>query len=189
VNRQCAGPLRAVPVDRETLTEGQLEELYRRHGRVIYRYVLGCTFADTHLAEDIVQETFLRAWRTPKVINESDESCRGWLFVVARNIVIDRLRARACRPPETCADALLQIPGHHCEIERVVTSLTLQKALAVLPPWRREVLVQLYLQDRSLKQVAESLGVPIGTVKSRAHAALRALRAELTEMGSQPHAA
>jgi RNA polymerase sigma-70 factor (ECF subfamily) len=157
----------------------EFEDLYRRHGRALFRYALARTFGDTHLAEDIVQETFLRAWRTPGVVGARTESCRAWLVTVARNLVIDRLRNRDRRPRETGDGVLPQIPVQQCETDRVVMSLALRQAMASLTPRRREILIEVYLQDRSLKQVSEALGVPIGTVKSRAHAALRALRGEL----------
>lgn len=167
--------------ENNTLDDRQLADLYCRHGSALYRYLLGRTFGDAHLAEDILQETFLRAWRAPNVVAGQRDICRAWLVTVARNIVIDRLRNRACRPQETTDSALPTVPAQNCEMERVVTALTVHQAMATLTPMRREILVQLYLKDRPLKQVADALGIPIGTVKSRANAALRALRATLDE--------
>ncbi|SDW63395.1 RNA polymerase sigma-70 factor, ECF subfamily [Amycolatopsis xylanica] len=165
--------------DRETLSDGQLEELYRLHGRALLRYLLGLTFGDSQLAEDIIQETFLRAWRTPQLAADSLAACRSWLIIVARNVSIDRLRKRGRRPQETGDGALPQVPAPHCEMDRVVTSLALRDAMAKLTPMRREILIHMYLHDRSHTDVAERLGIPIGTVKSRAHSALRALREAL----------
>ena len=134
----------------------ELEELYRCHRRTLFRYVLRRTCGDAYLAEDIVQETFLRAWRTPDV-DALSGSCRGWLMTVARNLVIDRLRGRGCRPPETGDGELPQVPGPDGAHDRVLTSLMLREAMASLTPRRREILVQMYFQDKSLKQVSEAL--------------------------------
>jgi RNA polymerase sigma-70 factor (ECF subfamily) len=167
--------------DATTLDEQQIERLYRRHGHAIFRYLLSLTFGDKHLAEDILQETFLRAWRTPDLVGDRSETCRNWLVTVARNLVIDRLRHRRRRPAETGGAALPQVAAPHCDMERVVTSMTVQNALAKLTPARREILVHLYLHERSLNEIAETLGIPVGTVKSRAHYALRALRDHLDD--------
>ncbi|WP_370950010.1 sigma-70 family RNA polymerase sigma factor [Amycolatopsis sp. cg5] len=110
---------------------------------------------------------------------DSLTSCRSWLIIVARNVSIDRLRKRGRRPQETGDGALPQIPAPHCEMDRVVTAMTLHDAMAKLTPMRREILIHMYLHDLSHRDVAERLGIPIGTVKSRAHSALRALRDEL----------
>jgi RNA polymerase sigma-70 factor, ECF subfamily len=156
-----------------TLGSHQLEAMYLRYGPGLRRYVLGLTFGDRHLAEDIVQETFLRAWRTPELV---DDSCRGWLTTVARNLLIDRLRRRDRRPREAGEDALPLIADPICEMDRVVTSLTVRRAIAQLPPLQRNVLIELYFRQRSLGEVAERFGIPVGTVKSRLHYALSALR-------------
>lgn len=161
------------------MDDAQMEALYARYGQTLHRYLLTLTFGDQHLAEDIVQETLLRAWRTPELVNDRSYSARAWLTTVARNIVIDRLRRNGRRPQESGAEALPQIAEPTCEIERVVTSLTVRDAMAKLTPARREILVEVYFRQRSLNEVSESLGIPVGTVKSRAHYALRALRVEL----------
>lgn len=170
-----------------TMDDRQLEALYLRHGHGLFRYVLSRTFGDQHLAEDIVQETLLRAWRNPELLADGAGHCRAWLTTVARNLVIDRLRWRGRRPPETGDDALPQLATPSCEMDRVVVLLTVRDAIARLTPARREILIEMYFRERSLTEVAESLGIPLGTVKSRAHYALRALRLELAEQ--QPVAA
>lgn len=157
------------------LDGGQLAELYHRHGRFLQQYLLGLTFGDTQEAEDILQETFLRAWHKPELADHTD-TCRPWLVTVARNLVIDRVRRRRCRPQETSDTALLQIPLPHCEMERIVTLLTIGEAVAKLSPNRRAVVVQMYFHGRSPEETAALLGIPVGTVKSRASAALEALR-------------
>lgn len=164
-----------------TLGDEEIEALYLRHRQSLFRYVIGMTFGDRHLAEDIVQETFLRAWRTPELATDPGSSCRGWLTTVARNVVIDRLRRRDRRPPEVGGEVLPLIPDPTCEMDRVVTSLTVRRALARLAPVQRHILIELYFRQRSVSEVADRLGVPTGTVKSRAHYAVRALRQLLEE--------
>jgi RNA polymerase sigma-70 factor (ECF subfamily) len=163
------------------MDDAQLEALYTQYGPSLRRYLISLTFGDQHLAEDILQETLLRAWRTPALVNDRSDSARAWLTTVARNIVIDRLRRRGRRPQESGADALPQIAEPTCEIDRVLTSLTVRDALAKLTPTRRHILVEMYFNQRSLNEVSQSLGIPVGTVKSRAHYALRALRAHLDD--------
>jgi RNA polymerase sigma-70 factor (ECF subfamily) len=173
-----------------TLRHEQIEALYARHGRPLLRYVASLTFGDQHLAEDIVQETFLRAWRTPALVTGATGSCHRWLTTVARNTLIDRLRHRARRPQEAGGETLPLIPDPTCDIDRVVTSLTVRRALSKLAPAQRHILVELYFGQRSLNEVATRLGIPTGTVKSRAHYAVRALRRILEEQPpAERHAA
>lgn len=165
--------------DRRTLDDGKLDALYRRHGDAVFRYVLGLALGDRHLAEDIVQETFLRAWRTPDLATDRPEGCRNWLVTVARNVMVDRVRHRRRRPPEAGDDKLPMVAAPHCEIDRMVTSITVRDALTGLTPAHREILVEVYFRDRSLAEIAGGLGIPLGTAKSRVHYALRALRQKL----------
>jgi len=167
-----------------TIHERDMEAICRRHGHALHRYVLSLTFGDQHLAEDIVQETFLRAWRSPELVTDGQESCRGWLTTVARNLVIDRLRKRGRRPQEAGDEALPHVVEPTCGIDRALVSITLREAMAKLTPARRQILVEMYYRERSLNEVAKTLGIPVGTVKSRAHYALRALRNELAGAGA-----
>jgi RNA polymerase sigma-70 factor (ECF subfamily) len=154
--------------------EALIRLLFAEHGRALLAYVTRLT-EDRALAEDIVQETVLRAWRNPDVMVNGKGSVRGWLLTVAKNIVIDQVRAKSSRPtevPETPHRP--PIAGDHAE--HVVNSLFVMEALEQLPAEHRDVLVQIYLQGRTLKETAELLGLPIGTVKSRTFYALRMLR-------------
>src|SRR5215470_5951961 len=169
---------------RATAEDRHLEEFCRRHSSALHRYVRTLTYGDGYLTEDIVQETFIRAWRQPEVVADGRGSGHAWLYTVARNIVIDRVRARGCRPRETGDAVLPPMPDPVCPIDRLVTSLTLREALTRLSARQREILVELYYRDRSPQEIAAALGIPVGTVKSRTHYALRALRAELT--GTRP---
>ena len=130
---------------------------------------------DRAAAEDVVQEALIRAWRNPDVLTNGKGSTRGWLLTVVRNLVIDRVRARAARPQEVDEDPEFHpAVGDHADL--VATSVTVRDALTSLSEDHRLVLDQLYLQGRSLGEAAAALGVPTGTVKSRSYYALRALR-------------
>lgn len=169
----AAGPSPAVTLDSRVLSE-----IYRLHSSSVHKYLRTLTNGDAHLAEDILQETFLRAWRTPRLADRPD-AARPWLVTVARNLVVDRVRRRNRRPRESGDAALAHIPIARCEITRVIDSITLANAMAKLTPNRREVVVHMYLHGRSPDEISAVLGIPVGTVKSRVHSALRSLRSHL----------
>lgn len=167
----------AVGADRAEL----LRELHGEHARPLWAFVLRLTGGDRTRAEDVVQETMLRAWRSPGVLEATDAARRAWLFTVARHLVIDEWRSRrhqqeipAADPPETSepdsTDAVLQ-------------SWLVAEALGRLSADHRRVLVECFYRGCSVSEAASRLGVPEGTVKSRTHYALRALRLVLQEMG------
>ncbi len=130
---------------------------------------------DQELAEDVVQEALIRIWRHPEVLTNGRGSIRGWLLTTVRNIVISRARARAVRPREIAESA-----AHPASVDdhaaAVAASVTVYAALDTLSTEHRTVIEEIYLRGRDLDEVARILGVPKGTVKSRAHYALRALR-------------
>ncbi|MDQ2750452.1 MAG: sigma-70 family RNA polymerase sigma factor [Pseudonocardiales bacterium] len=158
-----------------------LRALHDEHARALWSYVVNLTNGDRGRAQDVVQETMLRAWRNPQVLDQSRGSARGWLFTVAKRIVIDEWRATRSRPeyltdevPEQpVSDGTEQAVDHH-----VVTA-----AMRTLSLEHREVLLECYLRGASVAQASKTLGVPPGTIKSRTHYALRALRLALDEMG------
>lgn len=160
-----------------------LGDVIREHKAPLLRYVMKLTFNDLHLAEDIVQETLLRAWQRPHAMRDGHVSMRPWLFTVARNLVFDHRRARNARPAETCDTEMETLPFVDDRLERVLDSHSMQQALATLTAGHRAVLVEIYYRGRSLADTAAALGMPIGTVKSRIHYALRALRPVVDELG------
>jgi len=144
---------------------------------------------DVDRAQDIVQETLLRAWQHPEALSESRPGGthrRAWLFTVARNLVIDSQRARLVRPREVAELANDHPSGAEQDFDRVLTAYEVSDALAGLSPDHRAVIAVLYYRDQSVAQAAEVLGVPPGTVKSRAYYALRALRVACEERGIAP---
>ncbi|MEV7326079.1 sigma-70 family RNA polymerase sigma factor [Streptomyces sp. NPDC093970] len=129
---------------------------------------------DRHLAEDIVQETLIRAWHHADRLCANEGSVRGWLLTVARNLAIDRVRSAHARheSPGTAHQGVVQ----HDHGDTVADSVDTAALLRNLSPEHREVLVHTYLHDRTVQETARILGVPAGTVKSRRHYALRQLR-------------
>jgi RNA polymerase sigma-70 factor, ECF subfamily len=174
---------RASPRARGASDEALVRALYAEHAAALLRFTLRMTDGDRQRAEDIVQETLLRAWLHPEAIAE--RPARPWLFAVARNLAIDAHRARKARPREVAEGALSLVPVPD-EADRVLESWAVADALAALRPDHRQVLLETYYRGRSVAEAATVLGVPAGTVKSRAFYALRALRLALEERGLAP---
>jgi RNA polymerase sigma-70 factor (ECF subfamily) len=161
--------------------EDLLRALHDQHARALWAYVVRLTNGDSGRAEDIVQETLLRAWRHPQVLDQSQGSARAWLFTVARRIVIDDWRSRRARP-EVITEAPPELSVADTS-DRAVDAMIITAAMGRLSPDHRAVLLECYHRGASVAEAAETLGVRPGTVKSRTHYALRALRVALQEMG------
>ncbi|GAB3141975.1 sigma-70 family RNA polymerase sigma factor [Micromonospora sonneratiae] len=157
-----------------------LERLYRKNFAPLLAYVHKLTLGDIAKAEDIVQETMMRAWQNMDELGLTHETARPWLFTVARRIVIDQLRAKAARPTEVRSEFLEFWPVTEDEIDRTLDALDVHYALAHLPAHHRDVLIYLYLRERTTEETAALMGIPQGTVKSRAHHALRTARRVMT---------
>jgi RNA polymerase sigma-70 factor (ECF subfamily) len=160
-----------------TTAEHELAALQREHGRPLFALLLRLCDGDRQRAEDLVQETLVRAWQHPEALRaENFDSVRPWLLTVARRLAIDARRARQARPAEV-GDAVLEnarVISDHAE--RAAATLDVREAVKTLTPEHREVLVLVYFQGASVAEAAAALGIPPGTVKSRAYYALRALR-------------
>lgn len=153
--------------------------LQAAHVETLRRFLVRLTFGDRELAEDLLQETMLQAWRSIADVPVGPESQLRWLFTVARRKAVDAARARAVRPSELIVEDLARHPRTDDPIDAVTAVLTVRAALPRLSREHRAVLVGLYFHDLTAGEIAERLGVPEGTVKSRAHYALRSLRATL----------
>lgn len=165
------------------LPDAALRAAYDAHGPELYRFARR-SLGDAGLAEDAVQETFLRAWRASATYDPARSSQRTWLFAILRNVVIDLARARRVRPPLAAdggADAAT--PCADDEIDRVLTTWQVEAALAELGADHRQVLVEVHWRGRPYAEVAQDLGIPAGTVKSRVYYGLRALRGALEAQG------
>jgi RNA polymerase sigma-70 factor (ECF subfamily) len=157
-----------------------LRALHEEHGADLLRYALRHT-GNRQLAEDVVQETFTRAWRHPGRVAGDRGSARSWLFTVARNLIVDDLRSARHNREQT----LETVPEASTsdDVDGILDRILLADALASLSPEHRVVIVDSYYLGRPVREVAERLGIPEGTVKSRLHYGLRALRVALEERG------
>jgi len=154
--------------------EALVRSLYEEHGGALLAYATRLT-GDRATAEDVLQETLIRAWRHAGSLSESTGSIRGWLFTVARNVITDKMRAKAARPSEV-AETPATVPVERDHADRVVDSVVALEALEHLSDEHRSVLVEIYFHGRSVSETAQVLGIPAGTVKSRSHNAMKNLR-------------
>jgi RNA polymerase sigma-70 factor, ECF subfamily len=155
-----------------------LRELYRRYEARLYGYGLHL-LGDAGLAEELVQETFLRVWRTAGHFDAARGSVGTFIFTLARRLAIDLWRRPSSRPFRSTLD-----PGRltaHDPAEEVLVGLVVQGGLQALSPAHREVLELSYLQGLKQSDIAEILHLPLGTVKTRTYYALRALKLALAE--------
>lgn len=163
-----------------------LRTLHDEHAHALWTYVVGLTRGDRVRAQDVVQETLLRAWRTPSVLDQSHGSARGWLYTVARRIVIDDWRTSR-NHHELVTDEVPERPSSELDgvATRTVDRQLVVAALRTLSEEHRDVVLECYFRGSTVVEASETLGIPPGTVKSRTHYALRALRLAIDEMGGR----
>jgi RNA polymerase sigma-70 factor, ECF subfamily len=160
-----------------------MKALYDEHAAVLWRYALRLTGDASH-AEDVVQETLLRAWQHPEVVGDTERSARAWLFTVARNMIIDDRRSARYRnvvgsldeegaPEQATPD----------EVNAALDRLLIADAMTQLSAEHRAVIERSYYRGWTTAQIAGDLDIAEGTVKSRLHYAVRALRLTLQELG------
>jgi RNA polymerase sigma-70 factor (ECF subfamily) len=159
-----------------------MQQLHDEHAAALWGYCVRLTGHDRARAEDVVQETLLRAWRHFSVLDKSQGSVRAWLFTVARNIVIDEWRTKRAQSEFPVAD-VPEFPDLGDRTDQLLLSWVVAEAVSKLSSEHRLVLLECYYRGLSVAEAARRLGIPEGTVKSRTHYALRALRLALEEMG------
>ena len=158
--------------------ERDVRDAYAAHSGELYGFAVR-SLGDSGLAEEAVQETFVRAWRAGDRFDPKIGSLRTWLFAILRNVVIDLGRARAVRPPV----AKEGIEPSTEPLEDALLAWQVEEAMRRIGDEHRRVIVETYYRGRPYSEVAEELGVPEGTIKSRVYYGLRALRVALEEMG------
>jgi len=171
----------AAALDHQTNARREsMNELWRVNGAALTRFALKLTLGDKHRADDIVQETLVRAWRHPEVVDGRAEDIRSWLFTVCRRVSIDMWRARSRHNNYTVAENLTDVPNPADCIDQSATAMDVRAALARLTPEHRQVIVEMYYLSRPVAEIATRLGIPEGTVKSRAYYAIRQLKRTLS---------
>ena len=160
-----------------------MKRVHDEHADALWHFCLRLVSHDRVRAEDVAQETLLRAWRHRTVLDSPPAVVRSWLFTVARNIVIDEWRSRRTRPETPFAEVPEPRRSEDDASDHLLLSWMVAEALTHLSADHRTVLLECYYRGRPVSEVAATLGVPVGTVKSRTHYALRALRLALEEMG------
>ncbi|MYV51593.1 sigma-70 family RNA polymerase sigma factor [Streptomyces sp. SID3212] len=166
-------PITAPKASSQAGQEQLLHVLVADHGKALLAYAEKL-LSDRQLAEDVVQETMIRAWRHTERLYSTDGSVRGWLLTVARNLIIDRMRSAPHRYETVGTDNQDMAQRDHAD--SVLASVDATYLLRQLSVEHREVLVHTYLCGRTVQETAGILGIPPGTVKSRQHYALTNLR-------------
>lgn len=167
------------PADRG-LDDQLLTILYSAHADPVRRFV-GGHVADAQARDDIVQETFVRAWRNIDRIDVENGNPRSFLFTTAHNLMVDQWRSQS-RHREVLVDTEMTVPTTDA-VNKSLERILIGESLRRLSPDHREVIKALYFDDLTVAEAADRLNVALGTVKSRSYYAVRALRAVFDEMG------
>jgi len=169
---------------RSAFAERRMQALYTDTVAPLFRYLLLMTSGRWQLAEDLLQETYLRVWRKLDQLPAEPGRASAWLFTVARHVAIDAARARQVRPVEDDPQNLAAVATPDNVAERVADVQTVRIAMSRLSRQHREILFEVFFQDAAAADVALRLGVPIGTVRSRTFYALRSLSSLINEVGA-----
>lgn len=138
---------------------------------------------DAETAEEVVQDTLVRAWRHADRFDPSRGSLASWLFTIARNLTTDRTRRAAARPHTVAGLDEVAPPPAPADVDRALEAWHMAAALHDLSDEHRTVIVEAYYRGHTVTEIAGRLDIPVGTVKSRLFYGLRALRLRLEEMG------
>ena len=168
---------RRVSPDEELMTA-----LYTEHYAVLLSFI-SRYLQDRHRAEDLVQETLLRAWRHIDHLEPDPARTRSYLLTIARNVVTNAWRAEQRRPHLVADDAAVEAVPSADNVDQLVEGWLVAEALERLSADHRAVVHAMYYEGQTVADAARKLSVPEGTVKSRAYYAVRALRQAFEEMG------
>ncbi|WP_404289412.1 sigma-70 family RNA polymerase sigma factor [Glutamicibacter arilaitensis] len=164
-----------MPLDAQVVSD-----IYREHGQALRRFVLRVA-NNPDEAEDVVQETVLKVWMAAPVLTGS---LRSYLFATARNVIIDRHRRASARiSASSLGETDPEASSSSREISEALDRILMEEALLRLTFEHRTVVLHLHYLGSTVAQAAQDLGIPEGTVKSRAYYAMRSLRGILEEMG------
>ena len=190
MNDPAHGPLAAGNSDERLLErlsagtdESALTQLYDRYQAQMYGLALSIT-KDNALAQDAVQEAFVNVWRNAGRYSPGRGSVRTWLLSIAHHRAIDTLRRRRAITPLPDGEEVfagLVAPDVWPEVAQAVDRELINKALIELSAEQRQVIELAYFGGLTQSEIAAQVGIPLGTVKSRARLGLRALRRELEE--------
>lgn len=164
-----------VTISETSRVQDVLDTLVSEHAQALLSYTRALV-NDHHLAEDIVQETLIRAWHNTERLSSTEGSIRGWLLTVARNLVIDWRRSAVSRHESVTADDQDAVEPDHAEA--IAAAYEVVGILRELSTEHRAVLFHMHVLGRTAVETARILGVPVGTVKSRQHYALTLLRSK-----------
>jgi RNA polymerase sigma-70 factor, ECF subfamily len=153
------------------------ELLYRRYARVVFGLALR-RLGDRERAEDAVQETFASVWRSARTYKPERGPGAPWLYSIARNAIVDRLRGRS-EPPSEVPDVAASGDGPHERAENEWLTWRVHRALEQLPENERTVISLAYWGGLSQSEIALRLEIPLGTVKTRTRTGLGRLAALL----------
>jgi RNA polymerase sigma-70 factor (ECF subfamily) len=163
-----------------------LEVLYDRHGRHAYSLAYRI-LNDSTAAEDVVQEAFLNVWRQAPTFDRRRGHVRTWLLSIVHHRAIDWLRSRAGRHRDVTLDLVeqtLAIPDIWQTVAATVDRDTIRQALATLPNEQQQTIELAYFGGYSQPEIAETMGVPLSTVKGRMRMAMQKLRTILEGTGT-----
>ncbi|MDJ0320830.1 RNA polymerase sigma factor [Pseudarthrobacter sp. PS3-L1] len=171
---------RTVRRDRHAMGDFDVHQAFVEHGRALYGFALN-TMKDAPIAEDCVQETFVRAWRARATFDPGLASERTWLFAIARNVIIDEMRGRSRRPLPIPEERMESAAPPVTVFGAAEDQIVLTSGLARLSEEHRNVIVAISLDGLTYQELAERTGVPAPTLRTRMYYGLRALRKAIGE--------
>ncbi len=163
-----------------------LEALYNRYARVVYSFAIRIV-SDPMLAEEILQEVFVRTWRQADRFQRSRGNFGSWLLSITHNLAIDEIRKRQRRPQKSdsvdVSDALFGLVDEATNVEEAAQAsalrMRIKTALLTLPDAQRDAIELAFFNGMSQREISAHLDIPLGTIKTRMRLGLKKLRLEL----------